>query len=127
MEILDIKKDPSGNGKWLLRFSDGAALSFNSQAKAVEFMSKLKTAKAIVECVQTLTAVMDSGPDLWQEYWDVVAADGAFTDNDVDKLGITAAQLTACVTLLENMKKFFGNEAVQTNSYRVTVNNVRRV
>lgn len=90
-------------------------------------MGKLGTAAAIVQCVQTLAPAMDVGPDLWQEYWDARNADGDFTDEDVAALGISAADLASCVTLLENLKKFFGNEAVSSDAYRVVVNKVRRV
>lgn len=90
-------------------------------------MQRLQTAAAVVRAVQGLTETMDSAPDVYQEYWDVVNGSGSFTDEELELLGITAAQLVSCITVLENLNKFFAGEAVAANSYRATVNTMRRV
>ena len=114
-------------GQWLVMVDGITPLHFATQEEAISYMSKTATATAVVDCVQTLTTAMDSGPDLWQEHFDKVAQEGAFTDEDLAPLGITVTEYLACVTLLDNLKKFFNAEAVAPDAYRVVVNNVRRV
>lgn len=97
--------------------------------------AKEMTARETVRQVQALTGIMDIGPDVWQQYWDVTNSFGVYQDDvegqavdpDLIAIGMTKAQLVSCVTLLENLKKFFGNEAVATNTYRITVNDVRHL
>lgn len=124
MQLLGQMVD---TGEWLVWVSNDLTLSFATELEARQAMNKLGTAQAIVACAQTLTTVLDTGPDVWQEYFDVVNADGAFTDEDVAPLGITANDLVSCVTLLDNMKKFFGAEVPNPDAYRIVVNKIRRV
>jgi hypothetical protein len=114
-------------GQWLVMVDGTTPLHFDTQQEAISYMSKTATASAVVDCVQTLTIAMDSGPDLWQEHFDKVAQEGAYTDEDLAPLGITVDEYLACVTLLDALKKFFASEAVPVDAYRVVVNNVRRV
>ena len=88
------------------------------------YMQKLETARAIVAAVKTLATVNDSATDLVAEYWD---AGGGFTDEDVAALGITAAQLTACITTLEQAALFMAGSATTPVVHRTTLNAVRRV
>lgn len=60
---------------------------------------KIETAKAIVKTVQSLATATDSAADLEAEYFDV----GNWVDADVAALGITAAQLASCLTLLQQI------------------------
>jgi hypothetical protein len=115
------------NGQWLVMVDGTTPLHFNTQQEAIAYMSKTATASAVIDCVQTLTVAMDSGPDLWQEHFDKVAQEGDFTDDDLAPLGITLSEYLGCVTLLDALKKFFAAEAVPVDAYRVVVNNVRRV
>lgn len=89
--------------------------------------SRLATAAAVVRCVQSLAAPMDASPDIWQEFWDVVNGSGAFTDEELAAMGITAAQLGSCVTVLENLNKFISGDTPATDVYRATINTMRRV
>ena len=114
-------------GQWLVMVDGNQPLYFATEQEAIAYMSKTATASAVIDCVQTLTVAMDSGPDLWQEHFDTVAREGDFTDEDVASMGITANEYLGCVMLLDALKKFFGAEAVPVDAYRVTVNNVRRV
>ena len=86
--------------------------------------AKSELAKAIVAQVKSLTAPMDLASDVVQEYFD---SGITFQDDDLAELGLTAWQLTACITLLQNLAGFFAGEAVTTAQYRVTVNAVRRL
>lgn len=89
--------------------------------------SRLKTAAAVVRCVQSLAAPMDAAQDVWQEFWDVVNGGGPYTDLELEGLGITAAQLGSCVTVLENFNKFAQGDEPSNDAYRVTINTMRRV
>lgn len=86
-------------------------------------MQKLKTAQAIVSTVQSLALATDDADNLVKEYFDA----GTFTDEDLAALGITAAQLAACITLLEQVDKLMTNQATSTADFTATLNSVRRV
>lgn len=91
-----------------------------------DMSQKLETAKAIVKAVQSLSTVTDTGGDLVYEYYDA----GTITDDDVAALGITAAQLTSCIVLLEQVGLLMTgsiNPLVTPAAYRTTLNAVRRV
>lgn len=89
--------------------------------------SKLQTAAAVVRCVQSLAAPMDAAGDIWQEFWDVVNGSESYTDEELTALGITAAQLGSCVTVLENFNKFMTGNSPANDVYRTSVNAMRRV
>jgi hypothetical protein len=88
---------------------------------------RLGTAAAVVRAVQMLAVPMDVAQDTWQEFWDVVNGDGSFTDEELEAMGITAAQLASCVTVLENFNKFVNGNSPSNDAYRVTINTMRRV
>lgn len=118
-------------GKWV--FFDGAAKHrFDSEQEAHVFMNKLATAKFLVELVQSMAKVADNAADAIPEYFDVAGA--GWTDDDVAALGITAAQLAACVTFIEQIPKLMlgtiavdGHSDIAPANYRATLNAVRRV
>lgn len=101
--------------------------AFETREEAQIVAAKLETARAILQVVQSLASATDSAGDRWQEYFDVTAAHGAYTDEDLAALGIDAATLISCVTLLEQFNNFMNNEVVTQDAYRVTLNKVRRV
>lgn len=113
----------SENGKWYLSY-DGGAIEFITKMEALEAMAKIDLARTIIWRTQQLIETMDNGPDVLQEYFD---GSFSFVDEDVSALGITAAQVTACLTLLENVGKFFAGTTPTNATYRTTVNAVRRV
>lgn len=93
---------------------------------------KQDTAKAIVKAVQSLATATDSAGDLEAEYFD--AAGAGWVDADVAALGITAAQLAGCITLLQQIPKLMlgtiaadGHSDIAPAVYRTTLNVVRRV
>lgn len=113
------------DGKWVL--VAGALANqeypYDTQAEAMTAMSKLATATAIVQAVQSLASAADGASDLEAEYFDV----GAPQDEDVTALGLTAADIAACVTLLQQVHKLMTNQATTPAAYRTTLNKVRRV
>lgn len=96
---------------------------FASEQEARQFMAKHDTAKAIIKAVQSLATATDSAADLEAEYFDI----GNWTDEDVAALGITAAQLAACLTLLQQVGALMTGSATTPAVYRTTLNTVRRV
>ena len=112
----------AADGRWII-FDGMNKIYFDTQLEAEKAMAKLDTAKAIVSAVKTLTTVNDLSGDLVSEYFDA----GTFVDADVAALGITAAQLASCITLLEQAGKFMNSEATTPIMHRVTLNAVRRV
>ena len=98
---------------------------FSSEQEAHAFMAKLETAKAIIRTVQSLATATDSAADLEKEYFDVAGA--GWTDEDVAALGITAAQLAACITTLQQFAKLMTAQATTPLDNTATLNQVRRV
>ncbi len=88
-------------------------------------MAKQDTAKAIIKAVQSLATATDSAADLEAEYFD--AAGAGWVDADVAALGITAAQLAGCITLMQQINLLMTGSAITPAMYRSTLNVVRRV
>lgn len=85
--------------------------------------NKFELAKAIIKQAQNIAPVMDTAPDIVQEYFD---SGITFVDVDVEALGITAAQVVSVISMLENFNKFFAGTTPANAQYRVNVNAVRR-
>ncbi len=109
----------SADGRWIL-WTGAGKIYYDSEGEAKAAMAKLDTAKATVSQIQGLAVPMDEAPDTFQEYWDVVAAEGAFTDSELEPLGITAVQLTACIATIEAFNTLM-------TAQHATVNVMRRV
>lgn len=109
-------------GYWYVN-DGGREYQFDTEQEAHIFMAKLDTAKAIVRTVQSLAQATDSAGDLEAEYFDI----GNWTDEDVAAIGITAAQLAACLTLLQQLDLLMTGQATTPAVYRTTLNQVRRV
>jgi len=97
---------------------------FNTQMEVLQAMVKIELAKTILRQAQRQAEVMDEAPDVLQEYFD---SGETFVDEDVAALGVTAAQVVACLTLLENLGKFYAGAEPLNATYRTTINAVRRV
>ena len=102
---------------------DGVYTTLPAGIQGEIMAQKLETARAIVLAVKSLSTAADSASDLEAEYFDA----GTFADADVAALGITAAQLASCITLLQQVGKLMTNQAITTAMYRTTLNQVRRV
>lgn len=108
--------------RWI--FFDGTTKHFyESELEARRTMAKTNTAKAVVSAVQSLAPATDSAAALEAEYFDI----GGWTDDDVASLGITAEDLAACITLLQQVKALMTGNATTPAVYRTTLNRVRRV
>ena len=90
----------AADGRWIF-WTGSEKLYYDTEREARKAMAKIDTAKAVVAQVQQLATPMDGAPDIFQEYWDIVNSGGAFTNEDVAPLGITAAQLVDCITVIE--------------------------
>ena len=101
----------------------GKEYSFDTWEEARIMAQKQGTARAILTAVQSLAMATDSASDLIAEYFDA----GTIADEDVAGLGITSANLAACVTLLQQIDKLMTNQATTAAMYRSTLNAVRRV
>ena len=97
----------------------------SSEQEARQFMAKQDTAKAIVKTVQSLATATDTAGDLEKEYFDV--AGSGWVDADVAALGITAAQLASCLTLLQQFAKLMTAQATTPIDNTASLNQVRRV
>jgi hypothetical protein len=111
-------------GTWFV-VDGGREYVFASEQEARQTMAKLATAQAIVRTVQSLAAATDSATDLEKEYFDVQGA--GWVDGDVEALGITAAQLGGCLTLLQQFAKLMTAQATTPLDNTATLNSVRRV
>ena len=119
--MITIYKD---DGKWTAwDQATDYKRSFDTQMEAKLMAQKLELAKALIAQAQAIAPVMDAAPDVVQEYFD---ASITFADADVEALGVTAAQVVALVTLLENVNKFFSGGSPTNAQYRVNINAVRR-
>ena len=107
---------------WYLDLGNTIELTFASEGAARKYMAKLDVAKAIVKVVQSLATAADASSDVEAEYFDA----GTFVDADVATLGITASDLAACITLLQQISKLMTMQATTVAMYRSTVNKVRR-
>jgi len=119
--MITIYKD---DGKWTAwDQATDYKRSFDTRMEAELMAQKLELAKALIAQAQALAPVMDAAPDVVQEYFD---ASITFVDADVEALGVTAAQVVALITLLENVNKFFSGDSPTNAQYRININAVRR-
>lgn len=118
--MMNIYQDAAGN--WIL-FDGATKHRFDTEQEAQQAMAKTATAQAIVAAVQSLATATDSAADLEAEYFDA----GAWADGDVAPLGITASDLSSCITLLQQVNKLMTGQATSPAMYRSTLNKVRRV
>jgi hypothetical protein len=124
-DLVRTEFDTRTQAEWFALTGESLSEAEAALAMGV-YMAKIETAKAIINTVKTLVTVNDGAGDLVQEYWDP-PCNGTFTDEDVAALGITAAQLTACITTLEQAALFMAGSATTPVAHRVTLNAVRRV
>ena len=117
---MDIKQNPGGAG-WIVRFDNGTYKIYSTEMEAIQAMAKIDTARAITTAVQALATPTDLSADLVAQYFDA----GTFADADVAPLGITAADLASCITLLQQVENLMTGQATAVAIYRTTLNKVR--
>jgi hypothetical protein len=91
-------------------------------------MSKITFASQAQSAAARLAAVIDDLESLSSVYYDRGYDSGgadAIADADVEALGLTAAELTAFVTMADQLTNFRDNLAVTTGDYGATINQVR--
>ncbi len=79
----------------------------------------------LLKQVKVLASVMDLEDDLVSEYFDVPSRQ-ALTEDELDNLQVTQAQVGSCITLLQNLHKFLHNDTPTQGDYAVNINAVRR-
>jgi len=93
--------------------------------EALQTMSNLAAARALISAVQTTSYAVDNAADLKAEHFAV--GNDAMSAEELDALGVDQATLDECVTYLDQLENFASNAAVTTGDYRTTLNKVRRL
>ena len=121
-------------GTYYYQTSAGSYQELPSGIEGEQLMARIDLAKAIAQSIKSLAPIMETAEDTVKEYWDEVNANGAFTDEDLASTGMTATQLTADITLLDQMPKLFegmadenGKSTIIPTVFRITVNAVKRL
>lgn len=84
---------------------------------------KLLTARAIISTVASLAQAADLAKALEAEYFDA----GSYTDDELNKVGVTTDTLAGCITLLQQVENLMAGAPTVPAVYRSTLNKVRRV
>jgi hypothetical protein len=92
-------------------------------------LSKTRFAQQMIDLHQKMAEIMDNAVVLEKEFFDQgynVGGANPLVDGDIVNLGITAANVASGITTLQQVKKFFTNQAVIVADYSATVNAFRR-
>jgi hypothetical protein len=87
---------------------------------------KLRSAAALIRQMQRLAPVLDEARLTLQELTDVVEVYGALTDEELQQLGVSAAQVTSLATFLTKFFEFMDASTQTRKSYRSAINTIRR-
>jgi len=118
---IEIRSYPLGD-QWGL-YVNGTEFVLDTSMEVQQMTSKIQLAQAILFQTQLHARPMEENGDVWQEYWD---SGVTFSDEDLEPLGVTADQIAACITLLENAGKFYAGDTPAVALYRMTINAVKR-
>lgn len=117
----------SGSGQWI--FFDGTTKHyFDTQGEAQIMLQKTNFAKAVQAIATTVAQEADKAGNLMTVFFDRGYNGGGanpITDEDVEGLGITAAQVAAFITFAENFGKLLNNEAPFQSDYDAVLNQLR--
>jgi len=113
-------------GVWRLA-NDGCEQFFGTQREALVMSRKLSYAQTVQALATRLASDIDVAADLFSVYWDRGYGSGetAITDEDVASLGITAADITAMITVMEQLGNFASGADVTSADYDATINKIR--
>ena len=109
--------------KWGL-WVDGAFKNYveESMVKQLEFATKVQAAAT------SLAGTRDSLADIVEVYF-ARGYDGsgekAVKEEDLIGSGIAVADMTACITMFQQLANFFGNAPVAKGDYKTTINKMR--
>ncbi len=117
--------------KWYV-VMDGLGIDriyFDTAQEAFNMSSKVTFVNSLRNLVTELARVSDSIPDMVQIYFDRGyngAGDDPIIDADLEEINLTAADVAAIATLMQNYEKFTeGDESLVDAVYRITLNKYR--
>lgn len=124
-----IKVDQIADNEWAVKII-GTKLQyfFNTVEEAMNMASKLTFTQDAQDFSTRLAALFAEAPDLEGVYFDRGYNGGGsdpIVDGDIAGLGVTAAQVTAFITMIQQLQNFAGNSAVTSGDYSATVNAMR--
>lgn len=91
----------------------------------MSYNPKMKYGQAVSEVLRKAADVMDAAPDLLGE-WFAAGYNASITDEDLEQLGFTKAELDAAIVFLEQADKFLHNNSPADADYSQTVNKFKR-
>jgi hypothetical protein len=116
------------DGRWIV-FNNGIKSDyFINEEDAVNMATKITFGTQAQLDATTLAQVADKLANLESVYFDRGYNGGGsdpIADVDVESLGITAADLAALITLIQQFNNFLGNVAVTSGDYDATLNTIR--
>ncbi len=116
--------------KWILIYGPGDSLkaTFDTQGEAINMSKKVEFVTHLQAEITSLAKVVDAVDALGEVYTDrgyQAGGGDAITTVDVEGMGLTAEQVYAMVTALQQFLRYATNLAVTTGDYRLTFNQTR--
>jgi 23S rRNA maturation mini-RNase III len=118
----------AADDRWLVFHNEIKSDYFTLESEAQDMATKLTWAGQAQAQATTLAQIGDQLANLETVYFDRGYDGGGsnpITNDDVVSLNITAADLAALITLIQQLNNFLGNSAVTTGDYDATLNTVR--
>lgn len=117
----------AANEKWI--FFDGEAKHFfNTAGEVLKMANKVEFAKKVMAVNAAIAQLFLDTKDLdsvyFSEGFNDIGSD-AITDEDIESLGITAAELASGDTLFQQIQNLRNNVPVVLGDYQATVNALR--
>ena len=78
----------------------------------------------VLKFINTVAHVMDEARK-FDEMWQDNSYSSGISDSDLEDYGVTAAQLTSCITCFQQIENFARNQVVTQGDYSATINVVR--
>lgn len=118
----------AADGRWLV-FNNGIKSDyFTLESEAQDMATKVTWAGQAQADATTLSQVADRLANLETVYFDRGYNDigsNPITNDDVVSLNVTAADLAALITLIQQLNNFLENTAVTSGDYDATLNAIR--
>ncbi len=121
----------AADGRWIVFNNDIKSGYFNTESEALSMADKIKFSEQCQTFSTTLAQLFKQAPDLEGVYFDEGFNGGGsdpIVDGDIVSLGITAADLSAFITVAQQLQKFDignGGDPVITADYGSSVNAMR--